>query len=357
MNRRTFFKNLGLGGLAAASQTIGAPNVWARGKTYQWRMATSWPKAMPILQTGAEQFAEQVNLMSNGRLRIDVLADNEEIKALEVFEAVAKGIVECGHAAAYYWANKIPSAPWFTSAPFGLNAMEMNTWYYTGGGRNLWEQAYAPYGVVPMLMGNTGIQMGGWFNREIRTEADYAGLRVRMPGLGGKVIAKLNAQVVLLPGSDIIQAMETGKIDATEWVGPYHDTLLGLPRIARYYYAPGWQEPGSATEMIFNRTALESLPRDLKAIMAAAAAKVNQDILSDFEHQNKLAIFKIARERQVQLRLFPHRVLRILERLSRDVLEEEAAKDPMAQKVHQAYKVFKKDMRQFSLLRGAEIMR
>lgn len=357
MKRRTFIQHLSVGGLAAATQSITTPSVWARGRTYQWRMATSWPKAMPILQTGAELFARQVDLMSNGRLKIEVLPDNEEIKALAVFDAVAGGSIQCGHAAAYYWANKIPAAQWFTSAPFGLNAMEMNTWYNMGGGQKLWQQIYAPYDVIPMLMGNTGIQMGGWFNREIRSEADYAGLRIRMPGLGGKVIARLNAQVVLLPGSDIIEAMEKGQIDATEWVGPYHDTLMGLHRIARYYYAPGWQEPGSATEMIFNRQAFENLPQGLKAIVTAAAAKVNQDILSEFEHHNKLALFKISREHKVQLRLFPHRVLRILERLTRDVLEEEANKDPMARKVHQAYKRFKQEMRQFSLLRGAEIMR
>lgn len=346
---------MGLGGLAAASQGFKPGSGWTQTRHYSWRMVTSWPKSMPILQTGAELFAAQVARMSGGRLTIKVFAADERVKALDVFNAVSKGTVECGHSAAYYWAQQIPAAQWFATVPFGLKAQEMNTWYYAAGGRELWQELYGAFGVVPMLAGNSGIQMGGWFNREIKTELDFNGLRMRIPGLGGKVVTKLGAEVVLLPAAEIVPALESGIINAAEWIGPYHDTLMGFPKIARYYYSPGWHEPGTAFEMIFNARALERLPNDLKMILEAAAAQLNQNILSTFEHQNQIALLKIAQERKVQLRLFTHNVLRILEQISRDVLEEVAAKDPGAKKINLAYAVFKDNMRKFSLIRGADI--
>lgn len=355
MKRRTFIKTVGAGGLAAASQAVRPAACWAKGRHRQWRLITSWPASMPILQTGVELFAAEVARMSGGRLTIEVHAAGELAKALDVFDAVAKGTVECGHSAAYYWAEKIPAAQWFTTVPFGLKAQDMNTWHYAAGGRELWQAVYAPYGVVPMLAGNTGIQMGGWFNREIRSEHDFKGLRVRMPGLGGQVVNKMGAQVILLPAAEIVPALEKGLINAAEWIGPYHDTLMGFPRVARYYYAPGWHEPGTAFELIFNASVLETLSVELKLILEAAAVRLNQTIFSAFEHQNQIALLRIARERKVQLRLFPYKVLRLFEKLSREVINEQAAKDPMAAKVNRAYTVFKENMQKFSLIRGAEI--
>lgn len=355
MKRRTFLRSMGVGAMAAASQVAHPTVSLAQSKPVQWRMVTAWPESMPILQTGVERFAKQVTRMSGGRMKIKVFAANQLVKSLEVFNAVSRGEVACGHSAAYYWAKNIPAAQWFTTVPFGLKYQDMNTWYYAGGGRELWEEVYAPFGVVPMLAGNTGIQMGGWFNRTIKTELDFNGLRMRIPGLGGKVVAKLGAEVLLLPADEIVAALKSGKINAAEWIGPYHDSIMGFPRIARYYYAPGWHEPGTAFEMIFNAKALAKLPVGLKMILEAAAAKLNQEIFSEFEHQNRIALLKIAQERKVQLRLFPHNVLRTLERLSSSVLEEEAAKDPVAHKVNEAFLSFKSNMRKLSLLRGANI--
>ena len=355
MRRRTFIKNLGLGGLAAAAPTFKPSVGWTQKKHHLWRMVTSWPKAMPILQTGAEYFARQVQHMSAGRLRIEVLAADEMVKALDVFDAVATGEAECGHSAAYYWASKIPAAQWFTTVPFGLKAQAMNTWIYAAGGQQLWQEVYAPYGVVPMLAGNTGIQMGGWFNREIRSEHDFNGLRMRIPGLGGKVITKLGADVVLLPASEIVPALESGIINAAEWIGPYHDTLMDFPRIARYYYAPGWHEPGTAFELIFNAKALEKLPFEIRKILETAAAQLNHHIFSEFEFHNQNALLEIAKKRKVKLRLFPHKVLRTLAQVSRDVLIEQAEKDPMARKVNLEYDMFKVSMQKFSLIRGGDI--
>jgi TRAP-type mannitol/chloroaromatic compound transport system substrate-binding protein len=349
MNRRKFLTNLGIGSLAVASQT---PYAWAGRCRYNWRMVTAWPQSMPILQTGAQRYAELVHSLSGGQLKITVYAADELVGALEVFDTVSTGTVECGHSAAYYWEDKVPAAQWFTTVPFGLQAQDMNTWYYSGGGRELWQQAYADFNVLPVLAGNSGAQMGGWFNRPIRTEMDFSGLRMRMPGLGGKVVARLDAKVVLLPAGEIVPALMDGKINAAEWIGPYHDTLMGFQHTARYYYAPGWHEPGTAFEMIFNRTAFEKLPVELRSALISAAAVLNDDILSEFEYQNSRVLLQLAEERKVQLRLFPQRVLRVLARLSQEVLEEEAHKNAMAKEVHRAYKRFKHDMRRFMLLRG-----
>lgn len=356
MHRRQFMVDLGLAGLAAsAGAAFSAPRAWASGPSVIWRMATSWPKGFPILQTGAERFAGWVETLSNGRMKIEVYAANEKVDPLKVHASVSERVVECGHTTAFYWAEKVPAAQWFTSVPFGMKAQDLNTWYYEAGGRELWEEVYADHNLLPMLGGNTGIQMGGWFNREIKQPEDFSGLRMRIPGLGGQVLARLNAQVVLLPAGEIIQALKKDQINAAEWVGPYHDTLMGFPGVAKYYYAPGWQEPGAIMELIFNRHAYDALPPDLRQIIRTAAARLNHHSLCAFEHKNRQALQKITAERKIKLRLFSHSVLRVLERLSRDVLESVAAKDPLAQKVHTAYQRFQHDMRQFSLLRGADI--
>lgn len=356
MKRRTFFKRMGMAGAATTigSGTI-APNVWAKGPSVRWQMATSWPKGFPILQTGAQRFAELVEAMSDGRMKIKVYAAREKVDPLKVHESVSQNIVECGSTTAFYWAQKIPALQWFTSVPFGLKAQDMNTWYYEAGGRELWEEVYADYDLLPMLGANTGVQMGGWFNREIRKPTDFSGLRMRIPGLGGKVVAQLDARVVLLPAGDIIRALEKDQIDAAEWVGPYHDTLMGFPKVAKYYYGPGWQEPGSIVELIINRAAFKKLPSSLKHIVRTAAAEVNHLSFCAFEYRNKEAMHRITAERKVQLRLFPHQVLRVLEKLSNEVIRQEAEKDPMALKVHRAYTRFQNEMRKFSLLRGADI--
>ncbi len=354
MDRRSFLKGLGITAATTAFSAVQPRPLSAHSEKIVWRMATSWPKWLSILQSGAERFAKQVEIMSKGRLIIEVFAGGELVKALDVFDAVSKGEVECGHSASYYWAKRIPAAQWFTTVPFGLKVKDINTWLYSGGGMELWNEIYAPYNVIPLPGGNTGIQMGGWFNREIRSEKDYQELKMRIPGLGGKVVAKLGAEVVLLPAGDIYKALETGKINATEWIGPYHDVQMGFHKIAKYYYAPGWHEPATNFEITFNRSAFDKLPSDLKKILEVAASDLNNKVLADFEYNNAVAMLKIAKERKVQLRLFPKTVLRTLERLSAEVLEEEAAKDPMAKKVHAAFKKFKKDMNTFALLRGGD---
>lgn len=356
MQRRQFLKKAGLAAMASAAAKLVIPSKgWAKGPTINWRMATSWPKGFPILQTGAEHFAKLVEIMSNGQMHIDVFAANEKVNALKVHEAVGDQTVECGSTVGFYWAQKVPAAQWFSSVPFGLKAQDLNTWYYEAGGKELWEEVYADFNLIPMVFGNSGIQMGGWFNREINRPEDFTDLRMRIAGLGGQVMARLGAKTVVLPPGEIVTAFKQGKIDAAEWVGPYHDALMGFPAIAKYYYAPGWQEMGSMVELVVNRKVFEKLPHSLKQIIRSAAAQINHQSFCSFEYQNQQALQKMMSERKVQFRLFPHHVLRRLERTAHEVLEEQAAKDPMARKVHNAYQHFQEEMRKFALLRGADI--
>ena len=340
MHRRTFLQS---SVAAAAALAVTAPAVRA-GKRHRWRMVTAWPPGFPILQTGAEYFARRVGELSGGRLTIQVFAGGELVPPLGVFDAVSQGAVQCGHAASYYWAGKTPACQWFTSVPFGLNAQGMNAWLYQGNGLDLWQEVYRPFNLVARPGGNTGVQMGGWFNREIKSVADFKGLKMRIPGLGGKVLAKAGGSVVLLPAAEIYTSLERGVIDATEWVGPAHDLRMGFHKVARFYYAPGWHEPGSVLEFTFNRRAYERLDGELRAIVDAVAAEVNGRMLAEFEAANAAALAKIQAEGKVQLRRFPPDVLALLKKLAAETLAEEAAKDPLAAKVHTDFTKFRKQL-------------
>ena len=345
MNRRNFLKKAAAvtAGAAAAGALSSTP-ASAGAKKIRWRMVTSWPPGFPILQTGAERFAKRVQEMSNGRLSIHVFAGGELVPPLGVFDAVSQGSVECGHSAAYYWAGKCPAAQWFTAVPFGLDAQGMNTWMYYGGGLKLWEEVYANFGLVPRPAGNTGVQMAGWFNREIKSMADFKGLKIRMPGLGGKVISKAGGVVVLLPGGEIYTSLERGVIDATEWVGPAHDVRMGFQRVAKYYYTPGWHEPGSTLELMLNKKAYEALPDDIKAIVDAAAAELNVQMLSEFEAENAKALVKLKAEKKIKILAFPPKVLADLRKLAAETLKEVAAGDPLAAKVNKEFQAFKQQL-------------
>ena len=310
-------------------------------KTYEWKMVTTWPPNLPVLQTGSERFARRVKEATEGRINIKVFAGGELVPALNTFDAVSIGTAECGSGAAYYWAGKTPASQWFAAVPFGLNAQGNNAWFYSGGGLDLWEEVYAPFNIIPRPQGNTGVQMGGWFRKEINSLDDYKGLKMRIPGLGGKVVAGAGGTVVLLPGGEIFTSLERGVIDATEWVGPMHDLRMGFYKAAEYYYYPGWHEPGTTLEVLFNKKAYESLPKDLQAVLDAVAMETNLWSLSEFEAGNGAALQELITQHKVQLRRFPEDLLGGLRKLATEVLEEEANKDPLARKVHDAFKKFK----------------
>jgi TRAP-type mannitol/chloroaromatic compound transport system substrate-binding protein len=341
MKRREFLKKTGTAAAAAvAASALAAPAVIAQ-KKYQWKMVTTWPPNMPVLQTGAERFAKRVGELSEGRLTIQAFAGGELVPPLGTFDAVSEGTVECGSGAAYYWAGKVPAGQWFSAVPFGFNPQGINAWFYSGGGLQLWEEVYAPFNVIPRPQVNTGVQMGGWFRKEMKSFEDFKGLKMRIPGLGGKVVAKAGGTVVLLPGGEIFTSLERGVIDATEWVGPLHDLRLGFYKAAQYYYYPGWHEPGTCLEVIFNKNAYESLPRDLQLILDVVAAETNLWSLCEFEAGNGAALQTLISEHNVNLVQFPPDMMDSLRKLAEETLEEEADKDALSRKVHDAYKKFK----------------
>ncbi|MCX4192928.1 TRAP transporter substrate-binding protein [Methylophaga sp. OBS1] len=310
-------------------------------KTYNWKMVTTWPPGFPVLQEGAERFAEHVKAMSNGRINIKVYAGGELIPALQTFDAVSQGTVEMGHGSAYYWAGKVPEAQFFSTVPFGMTPRGMNAWLYHGGGLELWREVYEPFHVVPFPLGNTGVQMGGWFNKEIHSVDDLNGLKMRIPGLGGKVFAKAGGNPVLLAGSEVYTALERNTIDATEWIGPYHDQRLGLYRAAKHYYYPGWHEPGTVLELTVNKRAWDSLTPDLQAIITHAAESENVLMLSEMEQKNLSALKELQARDDIEIKRFPDDVLARLQSMTEETLAEEAAANPDFKRIYEAYQAFR----------------
>lgn len=314
---------------------------------FEWKMVTSWPKGFPGLGTGPELFAATVNKMSLGRLHIKVFGAKEIVPALGVFDAVSQGSVEVGHTAAYYWKGKIPAAPFFTTIPFGMNAQEMNAWLHYGGGMELWRELYAPFNLYPLAGGNTGVQMAGWFNKEINSVDDLKGLVMRIPGIAGEVFSRAGGTAVNIPGGDLYTSLKTGVIDATEWVGPYNDLAMGFHEVAKYYYYPGWHEPGPTLEIIVNKQAFDALPEDLQLMVETAARAANQSMLDEYTARNNAALKELVEHHGVQLRKLPDDVLRHLKKLSADVIEEMVADDPTAQRIYASYKKFAEEAKNY----------
>lgn len=307
---------------------------------FEWKMVTSWPKNFPGLGTAPERFARKLNQMSNGRINVKVFGGGEMVPPLEVFSAVSQGTAQLGHSASYYWKGKISAAPFFTSVPFGMTAQEMNGWLHYGGGLELWREVYAPFNLVPLAAGNTGVQMAGWFNKEINSMEDIKGLKMRIPGVGGEVFTRVGGTAVTLPGSELYTSLQTGVIDATEWVAPYNDMALGLHEVAKYYYYPGWHEPGPTLELVINKDAFEALPDDLKVMVEVAARDANQDMLDEYTARNNNALAQLERNHNVELRRLPDDVIRALHKASNEYLAELAGQDPMTGKVYASWKAF-----------------
>ncbi|MFW1678323.1 TRAP transporter substrate-binding protein [Pontibacter sp. JAM-7] len=338
MKRRQLLSAAGMATLVGATgistQALARPE-------FRWKMVTTWPKNFPGLGTGANFLADLINQMSGGRIQVKVYGAKELVGALEVFDAVSRGTAEMGHGAAYYWKGKSRAAQFFSAVPFGLTAQEMNAWLYHGDGMKLWQEVYEPFGLVPGAAGNTGVQMSGWFNREIGSVEDLQGLKMRIPGLGGEVLKRAGGVPVLLPGGEIFSSLQSGAIDATEWVGPYNDLAFGLHKAAKYYYYPGWHEPGTTLECFINKQALETLPKDLQSIVQMALRVANQDMLADLTAKNNRALEQLVNVHQVNVKRLPDDVLNRLRGLSEEVVAEEAAKDPLTQKVFDSYLKFR----------------
>ena len=306
----------------------------------KWKLVTTWPKGLPGLGSAPENFARRVEEMSNGRLSIRVYGAGEVVPPFEVFDAVSQGVAEMGHGASYYWKGKIPSAVFYTAVPFGMTAQEMNGWLHYGGGLELWRELYAPFGVRPFAGGSTGVQMAGWFNRELKSAEDLKGLKMRIPGLAGEVFTASGGTSVRLAGGEIYTSMQTGVIDAVEWVGPYNDRTLGLMEVAEYYYYPGWHEPGAMLEFTVNQEAFDRLPVDLKAIVEGAARATNQDMLDEFTARNNSSLTSLLDEYETKLRPLPDDVMDILHSNAVIALDKLKEDDPMAAKISASYEDF-----------------
>jgi TRAP-type mannitol/chloroaromatic compound transport system substrate-binding protein len=303
-------------------------------------MVTSWPPNFPGHGTSANRLARRLEALSGGRIEVEVFAAGELVPAFEVLDAVSRGSIQLGHSAPIYWRGKLPAAQLFGSVPFGMLADEFNAWIYHGGGMDLWREAYAAQNVIPFLAGNTGPQMGGWFNREITSLDDVVGLKIRIPGLGGEVMNRAGAVPVNLPGSEIFTALQTGAIDATEWVGPYNDMAFGLHQAARYYYYPGWQEPSGALELLVSADAYASLSQELKEIVATACMAEADYVLAEFNTRNNQALKTLVDEHGVELRRFPDDVLAALKTHSAAVMAELAGSSPMIGRIYDSYRSF-----------------
>jgi len=305
-------------------------------------MSTAWAPALDMLQGSAERLAKLVDKMSGGRFRIEVFPGGQIMQAFECFEATSKGTIQAFMAGPYYWTDREPAFQWFATVPFGMNPAGMTAWYYQGDGLRLWEEAYAPFSLVPRPGPAIAPQMAGWFRRKMNTIGDFKGLRMRIPGLGGKVVAKVGGTVALTPAAEIYAALERGVIDACEWIGPHDDMKLGLHNTARYYYYPGWHEPGTVTEFGFNKSAYDALPVDLRETLDRAAEVVQVYGFTDYNVKNAIALERLKTEfrGKVEILQLPVPVLRDLKKLAVEVVREESEKTPMARKVRASFTKF-----------------
>lgn len=339
MDRRKFLKTAGASALVAGAAV--APAVHAK-KKIKWKMVTAWPKNFPGVGTGAEFLANLIDEMSDGRIKVKVYAAGELVPPFEVFDAVSSGTAQMGHAASLYWKGKNAATQFFTGVPFGLTSQEMTAWLHYGGGMKLWQELYAQFNLVPAAAGNSGVQMAGWFNKEINSLSDLQGLKMRIPGIGGEVIKRAGGTPVNIPGGEIFSALKSGTVDATEFIGPYNDLAFGFYKAAKYYYYPGWQEPGSSLEITINKKELESLPKDLQSIVKQACRVSADELSAEYTARNASALQTLTDKHKVQVKKLPDDVLKKLHEISNEVVSEMASKDAFVKKVFQSVQTFQR---------------
>ena len=342
IKRRSFLKAAAGGaGATALAAGFGAPAL-AKDQI-RWRMVTAWLPNFPGAGTAATLFARRIEAESDGRLSIQIYAAGELVPAFEAMDAVSRGTAQVGHGAPYYWKGKLTALQYLAAIPFGPTAQEQNAWFQFGGGQELADKLYGQLNCKFFPCGNTGVQMGGWFNREINSIGDFSGLKMRIPGLGGEVLRAAGATPDNLPLGEILPALQSGRIDATEFVGPYNDLALGLYRNARYYYYPGWHEPATCLDCFINLEAWSALSDDLKAIVEGAATQVNQLVLSEFVSRNGLALNILVNQHGVELRPFSRETLTALGQLSGEVLADLTASDAESAEVFSSLNAFRRE--------------
>jgi TRAP-type mannitol/chloroaromatic compound transport system substrate-binding protein len=348
MKRRTFLQGAAAGGVAAAAATVSAPAISQGVK--QLKMVTTWPKNFPGLGTGAERLATRIGVMSGGKLQIKVFAAGELVPAFQSFDAVSQGNADLSHSVSYYWQGKSPAFNFFAAVPFGFNAAEHYAWMLWGDGLKLYTELCGNFGVVPLMRASTGVQMGGWYRKEVNSLDDFKGLKFRMPGLGGEVLRKLGATVVNLPGGEIFPALQAGTIDGTEWVGPFNDLAFGFYKVAKFYYWPGFHEPCTTGEILVNKKVWEELSKDQQEIIATATQAEATLELAEFTYKSGDALDVLLNQHGVQMRKFNDTLLQGFGAAAKEVVSEIGNKDPFTKKVYDNYMVALKKAKGWSEL-------
>lgn len=341
LNRRKLLKTAALGTVAAAAGGGFAAPAIASGKR-QWKMAMTYQKELPGLGKGAVRLAKRITDMSGGALEIKPYGGGELVPPFGVFDGVAQGTAEMGFSASYYWLSKNKSCAFFTAVPGGMTAFEMNGWLYFGGGIKLWHELYSQFGLIAFPAGQTGCQMGGWFNKKLNRPEDLKGLKMRMPGLGGEVFARLGGNPQNIPPQELFTSLQSGVIDGLEWVGPWNDMALGFHKIAKYYYGPGFHEGSATLELMLNKKAWDSLPKELQRIIKIACATENSLMHAEYQANNAAGFAQLQKEGKVEIRPYPNAVLKAFFDMSKQVQAETAAAGALEKKIYESYHNFQK---------------
>ncbi len=345
MKRRDFMTATALGTTALAlsgchrppkEEHNGATNVVTK-KRVTLKLATSWPAHFPIMGTGVEYFAKRCAELSAGSLEIKIYPKNILVPALQVFDACSATQIDAFHSGVYYWKGKNSAFSIFGGMPLGLTSEEMITWLKFGGGYELWRELYAKFNLYPLIGGTTGPQMGGWFKKEIQTLSDLQGLKMRIPGLGGEVMKRLGITPILLPAGEIYTSLERGTIDATEWVGPALDSMMGFSKVAKYYYT-GWHEPGSILEITFNKARWEKLSDTHQAVITVASEEMTNTMLQEFRYKNAKALQELPKD--VTIKSFSQEIIYAAKAALDEVIHDESKKNQDFKRVFQSYDSF-----------------
>jgi TRAP-type mannitol/chloroaromatic compound transport system substrate-binding protein len=333
MDRRSFLTRAGA--VAGVAGTFPAPAI-AQG-VRELKMVTSWPKGLAGLGTSADRLGRAITAITGGRLKVQVFGAGELVSAFEVFDAVSTGVADMYHSAEYYWEKRSPAFNFFAAVPFGFTADEMVAWVHWGGGQELWDELSAGFNIKPLLSTNTGVQMGGWFTKEVTGPESYAGLRYRMPGLGGEVLRRLGAVVVNLPGGEITAALKSRAIDASEWVGPWNDMILGLHKVSKFYYYPGFHEPGTVLGLGINKKLWDGLSAEDRSAIATVANAEYTLSLAEFNANNAKSLEELSQDKSIEIRKFDDALLQALGNASGEVLLDAARKDALTRRTYDSY--------------------
>jgi len=337
MNRRKFIKGAAVAGGATAVVTSTFPAPAIAQKRIEINMVSTWPRDFPGLGTGAQRFAKNLESMTDGRMKVNYFAAGEKVKAFDSFDEVASGNSQIYHAADYYWKGKHPGWAYFTAVPFGLTYTEINAWIHWGGGQELWDELAGSFGLKCFPGGNTGVQMGGWFRKEINSADDLKGLKMRIPGLGGDVMAKMGASPVSIPGGQIYENLISGAIDATEWVGPWNDSYMKFYEAAKYYYYPGMHEPGSMLSVGMNKSWWEGLSNSDQLTIKAAAHTENDLMMAEYNAKNGSSLVKLIKEQGVKLRKFNDDIYDSFGEAAEEVFAEVRAHSELSNRIHESF--------------------